>query len=166
MNYFKVFGLSYSLHLGKNKVQTSCIRIAGQITLPAFRKVSARTVIKTNPSRLTKHKQKHFSFPARCGNDGLALKQFSNNIGCQPEKELRLNKKLLYAPSVPTLRCEKCKLITVEYDNESVEDSTKEIWVSYILGVSLILMSAITIFIFVLIVDRDSLLEVGFLLVR
>ena len=62
----------------------------------------------------------------------------------------RLNKKpllnwkyWLYAPSIPAMRCEKCKLVLFEYDNDEVENSRNEILASVIIGLALIILAGL-----------------------
>nr|HIL74097.1 hypothetical protein [Rhodospirillales bacterium] len=59
---------------------------------------------------------------------------------------IKLNKKYwsnwinwIYAPSIPAMRCEKCRLVFFNYDNEELENSRKEVITSSIIGVALII---------------------------
>lgn len=43
----------------------------------------------------------------------------------------------IYAPNVPAMRCESCRLVFFQYDNEEIESSRKEILASVIIGIAL-----------------------------
>ncbi|MGR9117506.1 MAG: hypothetical protein ACU85E_17300, partial [Gammaproteobacteria bacterium] len=44
----------------------------------------------------------------------------------------------LYAPNIPAMRCEQCKLVFFKYDNNEIESPEREIIASVIIGLGLI----------------------------
>lgn len=51
-----------------------------------------------------------------------------------------------YAPSISAQRCERCRLVFFEYDNEAPETATKEKSVSIVMGLSLMIIGFFLLF--------------------
>jgi len=48
----------------------------------------------------------------------------------------------LYAPSIPAVKCRRCRLVTFAYDNEETEQPAREGWAAALIGVVMVTAAA------------------------
>ena len=51
----------------------------------------------------------------------------------------------LYAPSIPAVKCRRCKLVTFAYDNDQAEQPAREGWAAAVIGVTMVIAAAAVI---------------------
>jgi len=48
----------------------------------------------------------------------------------------------LYAPSIPAVKCRRCRLVTFAYDNDEAEQPAREGWAAALVGLAMVISAA------------------------